>query len=750
MFSDKKHTELFFNSVIEESTEGIVITDETGAVVVWNKQQEKNTGISRVEVKDRGIWDVYGKLNVSDYPSFKRIEKEFKEILKTGIITEQKIPEITLIQEEKPLIFQQKLSVINTADGFCLKIVWVNISRVHKLKHEIIEAQKSWEDIFNAIGHPTMLLSYDKRVIRANRALQKKTGKTEEELIGRVCQEFFHCGCTPEGCPFKMACENNEHVTSDMYIEAMNGVYIVSCTPVKDQTGQTKNILHIATDISSHKKIEDELNAAKYMFRSMIDKAPFGAHLYELLPDNSLIFTGTNQSADKVLGVDNSQFIGKTIEEAFPNLDDPDIPSIYRNVAISGEPCKLEQLHYSDDKGISGAFEIWAFQTSPRKMAVLFHDITEKKKLEDMMHSRERRFKELIKNSSDIILVLDQEGNQIFVSDAVERILGFTAEELTGIPVIDKMIHPHDIDEVKRDFQKTIEEGFGVARYRHKHKNGGWIHLESWGSNQLQNPDINGVVFNVRDVTERKQIEMQLVDAKEKAEESDRLKTAFIQNMSHEIRTPMNAIMGFSSLLSEYFDEKESLTHFSDIINQSCFDLLSLINSLLDISKIESGQLNINKEPCNLDGHFQELSVFFSEYTRRINKEDVQLKFNVCQKLINQQINLDKVKVRQILINLISNGLKYTERGYVECGCSANVKTLSFYVKDTGVGIPPDKHDFIFERFSQLQSKTVYDAGGTGLGLSIVKGLVKLLGGKIWLESVPDQGSTFYVDLPLD
>ncbi|ASB49275.1 PAS domain-containing sensor histidine kinase [Alkalitalea saponilacus] len=751
MIRDEKHTELFFNSIFEESTEGIVITDETGAVVLWNKQQEKNTGISRVEVKDRKIWDVFGELNISDYSTLKNNKKEFGAILKTGIITEQEIAEVTLIQGEKPLIFQQKLSVINTSNGFCLKIVWINISQLQILKQEVSRTKGYWEELFNAIGHPTMLLNYDQKVIRANKALLKIVGKTEAELVGRSCYEFFHSGCAPQGCPFQKACSNSGYAASDMIIEAFNGVYIVACGSVKDPTDKSKNILHIATDITSHIKIEGELKAAKNMFRSMIDMAPFGAHLYELKHNNRLVFIGANQSANRILGVDNNQFLGKTIEEAFPNLKKTEIPDLYRRVAISGESFNHEQLIYSDDKGISGAFELWAFQTSPEKMAVLFHDITEKKKIEERLLSRERRFNELIRNSSDIIVVLNEEGKQVFVSDVVERILGYSSEELIGIQVIDEMLHPDDIEEAKEGFQRTIKEGCGVVRYRHKHKNGEWIDLESWGSNQLQNPDINGVVFNVRDVTERKRIELQLLAAKEKAEESDRLKTAFIQNMSHEIRTPMNAIMGFSTLLVDYFDDKESLTHFTDIINRSCVDLLTLINSLLDISKIESGQLTVNKESFSVNDLYEELNVFFSEYRKRIDKQDIKLKLNVCENLISQQVFTDRIKVRQILINLISNGLKNTYKGFVECGCKIeDKKTLTFYVKDTGIGIPPDKHEFIFERFSQLPMKKVNDVGATGLGLSIVKGLVNIMNGKIWLKSKPECGTTFYVTLPVN
>lgn len=243
---------------------------------------------------------------------------------------------------------------------------------------------------------------------------------------------------------------------------------------------------------------------------------------------------------------------------------------------------------------------------------------------------------------------------------------------------------------------------------------------------------------------EYKKTNEELKRAKEKAEESDRLKTAFLQNMSHEIRTPMNAIMGFSSLLLENYGNKEKLEMFSTIINQRCNDLLDIINDILDFSKIESGQLTVNNEDCNISELFSELKVFFTEYQNRIGKQHINLRLQSFNDQSCTLIKTDKVKLKQILINLIGNAFKFTEHGSIECGCKHENNHILFYTSDTGIGIPEDKHNKIFERFSQLHHETVKNIGGTGLGLSIAKGLVNLLGGRIWLESEVDKGTTFY------
>lgn len=246
------------------------------------------------------------------------------------------------------------------------------------------------------------------------------------------------------------------------------------------------------------------------------------------------------------------------------------------------------------------------------------------------------------------------------------------------------------------------------------------------------------------DITQLKKSEIELIAAKEQAEESDRLKTAFLQNMSHEIRTPMNAIMGFAELLPRNFNDKEKLARFSVIINQRCIDLLDIINDILDIAKIESGQLPVNISNVMLSSVFSELNLFFREYQIKINKQHIS--FEIKSDLDSDMVYLetDKVKLKQIFINLISNAFKFTDGGKVEIGYTIRDNQLVFFVADTGIGIPAEKHQVIFDRFTQLEKGDARLYGGTGLGLSIVKGLVQLLGGKVWLKSKPESGSIFF------
>jgi len=229
------------------------------------------------------------------------------------------------------------------------------------------------------------------------------------------------------------------------------------------------------------------------------------------------------------------------------------------------------------------------------------------------------------------------------------------------------------------------------------------------------------------------------------AEESDRLKTAFLQNMSHEIRTPMNAIYGFSGMLNNRNLSVEKRTSFISIIQNSSTQLLSIISDILAISSLETKQEKLFIEPvCINDILIELLTIFKIQATNR------NLSIYTNQVLSDKEsiIFTDKVKLTQVLNNIVSNALKFTHEGYIKFGYTLEGDQLKFYVMDTGRGIKPEFHVKIFERFNRAEIDTTKLISGTGLGLSISKGFVELLGGNIWVESEPKEGSIFYFTIP--
>ncbi len=253
---------------------------------------------------------------------------------------------------------------------------------------------------------------------------------------------------------------------------------------------------------------------------------------------------------------------------------------------------------------------------------------------------------------------------------------------------------------------------------------------------KLKNKESEKANQNLRIVNDK------LIMAKEKAEESDRLKTAFLQNMSHEIRTPLNAIYGFSGMLNQPDLEEQDSKMYVSIIQKSSDQLLAIVSDILTISSLETKQVKTIIETTNINNLLFDLKTIFNSQAK---DKGIELKIHIELKDHLSIIQTDKTKLYQIFTNLLTNALKFTDKGFIEFGYTKENDYLKFYVKDTGVGIEPTMQSKVFDRFRQVEMNE--PKGGNGLGLSISKGFIELLHGKIWLESKIGQGTTFYFTL---
>lgn len=419
----------------------------------------------------------------------------------------------------------------------------------------------------------------------------------------------------------------------------------------------------------------------------------------------------------------------------------------------------------------------------------IIRDISYRKMVENELRESKEQLNFAFEGSNDGLWDVNMKTGAVFINSRGCEILGYLPNEMDEVvKVWSDLVHPDDLPATNSKLQAHIENKSTVfeVEQRLRTKSGEWKWILSRG--KVVSRDADDLPLRMTgthtDISERvafkealimknmeleaseeeihaaneelfaaydelRKINIELENAKVKAEESNRLKTAFLQNMSHEIRTPMNAIMGFSELLVRNFDDKTKLEYFSNIINQRCNDLLAILNDILDISKIESGQLTVSNESCDLSSLFAELKNFFTEQQNRLDKKQINFFFTYNHEVDNLQILTDTVKLKQIFINLIGNAFKFTDSGSIECGCKLHDNnTLLFYISDSGMGIPLEKQEVIFDRFTQYNPSSTRLYGGTGLGLSIVKGLIDLLGGKIWLESEPEKGSTFFFTIP--
>lgn len=338
------------------------------------------------------------------------------------------------------------------------------------------------------------------------------------------------------------------------------------------------------------------------------------------------------------------------------------------------------------------------------------------------------------------------ETGEMVINSRWAKMLGYTLKELQPVTIETwrKFIHQKDLrvaeNKIAGHFRNKIR--YYYAEFRMRHKNGNWVWINSRGKIVEYTPEGKParMVGTHIDITHKKTAEKELIKAKEKAIESDRLKSAFLSNMSHEIRTPMNGILGFIDLLKNAELNSETQNYYIDIVKQSGERLLNTINDIIELSKIEAGETPFHETSICVDELMYFFHVFFSP---QAEKKGLKLIYNPNPANKNIIIKTDRTKLESILTNLIKNALKFTSHGGIEFGFGEEGKKLAFYVKDTGKGITKDKLDIIFERFVQANLNINRGHEGSGLGLSIAKAYTKMLGGEIWVTSEENKGSSF-------
>jgi PAS domain S-box-containing protein len=557
-------------------------------------------------------------------------------------------------------------------------------------------------------------------------------------------------------------------------------VHINASPILNNEQNRVISIIGSVKDITERKEAEIILQESERKFRIAFDNAPSGMSI--IRADGKYI--AVNPMLCKMVGYSEEELLaGKLQDITYP--DDIERGNVWIKKRIEGDDSEpdFEKRYIHKDGhivwGLVRAQWIKNPDGSPRMGIAHIMDITERVRAQQALKESEEIFRNFLEHSPVYVFFKDKDIRAIKLSKNYEQMLGKPISELLGKTMDD--LFPSDLakkmieddkhilnegryvvvdEELDGRFYTTIKYPIQIDEHTRylagftiditDKKKAEDALMEQHAEIEKQNEEyasLNKVYQLVND--ELRKSNDELITARNKAEESDQLKSAFLANMSHEIRTPMNAIIGFSDLIVDTNLPKEKLKQYTHTIKQRSYDLLTLINDILDISKIEAGQMILTEESGNLEELMSDVFNTFKLLWCESGKSTVNLRYSYGLSAEESQVFTDFGRVRQILSNLVGNAFKFTKKGSITIGCQRkDNKFLLLSVTDTGIGIKPEKQSIIFDRFRQAEEVHSQLFGGAGLGLSISKGLAELLGGSIWVVSEPGKGSTFCFTIP--
>ncbi|MDP2338624.1 MAG: PAS domain S-box protein [Bacteroidota bacterium] len=624
----------------------------------------------------------------------------------------------------------------------------------NKLAEEVEERKRfeenlrESEDRYNAFINANVDMMFVKddhfRYLIANDAMARFFGKTKEEMLHKTDQELAEEKMTfPCQSSDRKALESE----SSFVVEELLGDRYCETTKFPLQLkDHKKGIGGIIRDVTDQKKAEEAILNERKLLRTLIDNLPDPIYVKDLECRKML---ANLADVENIGCLNEADTLGKTDLELFEGETGQRGYAEDLNVIQTGKAMINREEVFLDKNGfqrwlLTSKIPLFDQHGNSSGLVGIGRDITEMKKAEVQI----QKLTKSIEQSPSTIVITDIHGNIEYVNPKFSEITGYTAEEAIGKnPRILKSGQMST--EVYQHLWNTITAGDVWRGELLNRKKNGKLYWEWATMTSIKNE--NGIITNYlaikEDISQRKQMEVDLILAKEKAQESDRLKSAFLANMSHEIRTPLNSIIGFSELLADVDFDVDQKHKFIQHIVANGNNLLTIISDIMDISRMESGQVIIRKEKVAVNELMDRIRNQFA-----IKVEDQNLEFRIDLPELDYEIFIlaDVERMHQIFNNVIGNALKFTsDGGFIQIGYQLRDEMVQFHVKDTGIGISAEFHDKIFERFRQVETSNTRKYGGNGLGLAITKNLVEVMGGKIWLESEPGKGTTLYFVLPV-
>ncbi|HTZ40956.1 MAG TPA: PAS domain S-box protein [Syntrophales bacterium] len=596
-----------------------------------------------------------------------------------------------------------------------------------------------------------MATSFGDRLDILNPACAEMHGYAIEELAGRLVTDVYPSDCIPDlGAQIRLAHKKGHHIFEMDHVRKDGTRFPVlhDITIKRDEKGKVLYRIANVQDLTEQKRTEARLREGEGRLNAVFETVHAGIMIIDR---ETHTIQEINPAAARMFGLPQEQIVGrpchkfvcpthagrcpvtdmgKTIDNAEHILltADGSRRSIIKTVVplhVGGRECLLES----------------------------FVDITDRKEAELALRRSEKQYRLMADNIRDLIWTMDLKMNLTYVSPSMLTMYGYTLEEAKSIR-IDKMVTPDSANKVLDLYrvikvlmrQRTLSgKGFSETLVlEHVRKDGSTF----WGETQVSiTSESDGLIVGIqavtRDITERKRAEA-LSKEKEAAEVASRAKSEFLAKMSHEIRTPLNGIIGMTELCLGQNPDK-TLEGFLQTIYGEARNLSGLINDILDLAKIEAGKMALEEAPFDLAELIRSVTDGFA---LRAKQQGLDFMTFLAPDVPTGLIG-DAVRLRQVLVNLIGNALKFTPKGEVSVSCelasdTADRTVIQFSVSDTGIGIPPDRQQKIFEAFEQADGSTTRQYGGTGLGVAIAKEIVKMMGGEIGVVSEPGEGSTFW------
>ncbi|MET3833699.1 PAS domain S-box-containing protein [Paenibacillus sp. DS2363] len=622
-----------------------------------------------------------------------------------------------------------------------------DVTDILEVQRELKEAQEKYQVLADHAQDLITTCAMDGELLYVSPSVYTLLGYKPEEVIGKSFKDYCYSGDYPD--PMDLSKIGNG---CKMRVLHKKGHYIWMETlakPVAGERGKSVQIVSISRDITQHKDAERRLRESRQRYRSLFEHNP--AAVYSLNLEGK--YSAVNSKLVQMLDIPRNKLIGQSF---LSNLDKCEVQygKHYFDMVKQGEPQYYEtRVVNSSGRKIEVSVTNVPIIVDKEMVGVygIVSDITERKEYTERIQELSKQHELILNTVTEGIFGLDADGITMFMNPAAASMFGYEAKEFIGrnshpiihhtradgshLPQEECPIHMTVLDGQIRSIKEDV----------FWRKDGSSFLVQYQVTPIIEQGQIQGAVVVFNDVTGEREI----VRAKETAELAAQAKSEFLSMVSHEIRTPMNGIVGMTELLIGT-DLSEEQREYAEIIRDSGDALLNILNDILDFSKLESGKMALAYEPFALRKMLEQVAELFKP---RADEKHLEIRYRLNPSIPEFMVG-DAIRIRQILVNLVGNALKFTDQGSIEVavdiikGRKPEDSVLDFAVQDTGIGIPADKLDQLFQSFSQLHPVINRKYGGTGLGLVISKRLVEIMGGSISVESIEGEGSTFRFAVP--